>query len=219
MGYSTPVRTPMALGITFPIIATIAVLARFHARRMKRMKWRIDDWMLVPALFLSIGNAISMLVAATHGNLGKLMPLGEDGFPVVNPEFETFQKCIYANEILTTAAIAVTRHAILLFYNRIFIGRSFNLSVWALYILNGIWGIAYIFSFAFECRPVRAFWEATRGQEKRHCSPLIQIKIYAVASIVIDLSMLLIPWPPILRLKMRRREKVAVLGIFGLGAL
>jgi hypothetical protein len=47
----------------------------------------------------------------------------------------------------------------------------------------------------------------------------LPIEIYAIASIVIDVAMLAIPWPPILKLRMARREKVAVLGIFGLGGM
>lgn len=47
MAYTT---TAVALGVTFPLLAIIAVLARYWARRKKRMAWRIDDWMLIPAV-------------------------------------------------------------------------------------------------------------------------------------------------------------------------
>ncbi|KAF2792104.1 hypothetical protein K505DRAFT_388011 [Melanomma pulvis-pyrius CBS 109.77] len=219
MAYRKPVATPVALGIIFPLLAGVAVLARFWSRRRKNMKWRMDDWILIPALLLCIANAIVMLVAATNGNLGRLMPLGPNGFPIVNPDFETFQKCIYANKIISTLSIAVTRYAILLFYNRIFIGHSFNISVWVLYVLNGAWGIAYTLLFVFSCIPISDTWKAAHGATNRHCVPLLPIKIYAIASILIDVSMLLIPWPQIVRLNISRREKVAVLAIFGLGAL
>ena len=116
-------------------------------------------------------------------------------------------------------SIGVTRYAILLFYNRIFMGRSFNISVWILYALNGFWTIAYTILFIFSCIPISDFWKAAHGQKGRHCVQLTPIKVYAVASILIDVAMLLIPWPLILKLKITRREKVAVLGIFGLGAM
>jgi uncharacterized membrane protein HdeD (DUF308 family) len=50
MAYQKPVAIPVALGVTFPLLAILAVIARFWARRKKRMTWRADDWMLVPAL-------------------------------------------------------------------------------------------------------------------------------------------------------------------------
>jgi hypothetical protein len=95
----------------------------------------------------------------------------------------------------------------------------FNASVWVLYILNGVWGAAYTILFAFSCIPVSDFWKMAHGAKGRRCVPLLPIKIYAVASIIIDVAMLSIPWPQVVRLKITRREKAAVLGIFGLGAL
>jgi hypothetical protein len=78
MTFREPVATPVVLGTVFPLLAIAAVLARFWARRKKRMAWRQDDWMLLPALVyppksarrmitnfakgLSVGNAIIMLV-------------------------------------------------------------------------------------------------------------------------------------------------------------
>ncbi|KAF2190340.1 hypothetical protein K469DRAFT_560295 [Zopfia rhizophila CBS 207.26] len=126
-------------------------------------------------------------------------------------------QCIYANKLLTTVAIAVTRYAILLFYGRIFRGRSFSISVWVLYALNGAWGIAFTFLFIFSCRPISDGWKSPAGAKDRKCLPLSTVQVNAVSSVIIDLAVLLIPWPPILRLTMSKKEKAAVLGIFGLG--
>jgi hypothetical protein len=118
---------------------------------------------------------------------------------------------------LTTIAIAVTRYAVLLFYGRIFLGRAFRISLWTLYILNGAWGIAFFFLFVFSCRPISDGWKAPTGVKGRKCVPILAVQIYAVTSAIIDAAMLLIPWPPILRLRMTKKEKTAVLAIFGLG--
>ncbi|KAH7092266.1 hypothetical protein FB567DRAFT_516875 [Paraphoma chrysanthemicola] len=210
-------KTPLALGITFPILAIIAVLARFWARRKKRMSWRIDDWMLIPSLVLSIANAISMIIAATDGDMGQMKPLDKHGLPPLDKSFKIFYKCIYANKLLTTTAIAATRYAVLLFYGRIFRGRLFNVSVWILYIINGAWGIAYTFLFIFTCRPISDGWKSPTGSKDRNCLPLSTVQSNAYTSLIIDVSMLIIPWAPIMRLKMSRKEKAMVLGIFGLG--
>ncbi|PSN75085.1 hypothetical protein BS50DRAFT_671333 [Corynespora cassiicola Philippines] len=212
-----PAKTPIALGVTFPLLATIAVGARFWARKKKGMARRIDDWMLIPSLILSIGNAISMILAAVLGDMGKLKPLDENGFPPLDESFETFYKCIFANNLLTTAAMAVTRHTILLFYGRIFRGRAFAISKWTLYILNGIWGIAYFFVFVFTCDPISDKWELPNGSKERDCLPVSTAQSHAVSSVLLDMAVLLVPWPPIMRLSMSKREKAAVLGIFGLG--
>ena len=126
-------------------------------------------------------------------------------------------KCIFANNLLTTAAMAVTRHTILLFYGRIFRGRAFAISKWTLYILNGIWGIAYFFVFVFTCDPISDKWELPNGSKERDCLPVSTAQSHAVSSVLLDMAVLLVPWPPIMRLSMSKREKAAILGIFGLG--
>lgn len=122
-------------------------------------------------------------------------------------------------EILTTVAIAIARFSILLFYHRIFIGRLFEAWVWALYFLNGAWGIAYTVVFIFPCNPIHSFWEYAQGPTVQHCVPTHIYEVYAIASIVIDVLMLIIPWPQVLGMMMSKREKAAVLSIFGLGTL
>jgi hypothetical protein len=57
------------------------------------------------------------------------------------------------------------------------------------------------------------------GAKGRHCLPVVTNTVYAVSSVLIDAFILSIPWPHVLRLKISKKEKAAVLGIFGLGAL
>ncbi|KAF2750984.1 hypothetical protein M011DRAFT_455943 [Sporormia fimetaria CBS 119925] len=211
-------KTTLALGIVFPLLAIVAVAARFYARKhIKRMALKYDDWMLIPALILSIGNAISMFCAAYLGDMGVWKPTDAQGRPMLDNKFPAFYKCIFANKLLTTVAIAVTRYAILLFYNRIFRGKFFNWSVWTLYIINGAWGIAYTVLFIFNCKPISDGWKSPAGSKGRRCLPLTTAQSSAVSSVIIDFFMLVIPWVPIMRLNMTKREKAAVIGIFGLG--
>lgn len=70
------------------------------------------------------------------------MLLAPNGFPITNPDLETFQKCIYANEILSTTTM-LTRFIIILFYARIFIQPNFRIAIWIMHILNFMSGIAF----------------------------------------------------------------------------
>ena len=42
----------LALGITFPVVATLAVAFRFQARKMKRLRYEADDWTILVALVI-----------------------------------------------------------------------------------------------------------------------------------------------------------------------
>jgi hypothetical protein len=180
-----------------------------------------------------------LVSGAFIADLGKGMKLDAHGLPIFTPEYHTFKKvlddasysvkdgiadngkCVYAAQILTTIAIAFARVSILLLYYRIFnvTSKIFRVWIWVMFILNGIWGIASTFVYIFACNPIHSFWTAARGQPGRHCIPLAFHEIYAVSSVVIDILMLVIPWPQILSMLMSRREKATVLGIFGLGTL
>ncbi|KAF2123210.1 hypothetical protein BDV96DRAFT_639750 [Lophiotrema nucula] len=214
-----PAATPTTLAVIFPILSLGAVSARFVARQKRRHPYKPDDWVVVAALILCVANGVALLVGAIHGRIGKKQPLNAHGLPVINSQYKIFKKTVYSMEILTTAAIATARLAILLFYHRIFSGRLFKAWVWLLYALNGIWGIAYIFVFMFPCKPIHAWWDYARGDPSRKCFPIEIQEVYAGSSIAIDVLMLVIPWPQILKSMMSKREKAGVLAIFGLGAL
>jgi hypothetical protein len=105
----------------------------------------------------------------------------------------------------------------MLFYGRIFRGRAFNISLWSLEALNAAWGVLFTFLFIFSCRPISDGWKSPAGAKDRKCLPLSTIQANAVSSVIIDVAVLLLPWPPVFRLKLSKKEKAAVLGIFGLG--
>jgi hypothetical protein len=124
----------------------------------------------------------------------------------------------YASEPIVTVAITCARMSILLFYARIFTTRNFRISVYIVHAFNLSWGIAFTFLYIFQCRPVEPFW--TQQQGKRvGCVDIAINDYYAVAAIIIDVMVLALPWPIVWKLNMRTTQKVAVLSIFGLGAM
>lgn len=125
---------------------------------------------------------------------------------------------VYASELIVTMAIGIARWSILLFYARIFTTRSFRSPLWSMYILNGAWTIAFTLVYIFQCSNPSEFWKQQWGT-KAKCVDVSVNYYYAVSSIIIDVLMLSIPWPPILKLKMEVKQKVAVISIFMLGGV
>jgi hypothetical protein len=77
--------------------------------------------------------------------------------------------------------------------------------------------MAYLFLFTFACQPISDGWKSPTGSKDRNCLPLSTVQSNAYTSVLIDVAMLLIPWAPIMRLTMSKKEKFMVLAIFGLG--
>lgn len=101
--------------------------------------------------------------------------------------------------------------------------RIFAVFTWFRWIVRGLIGIvtaymiAAFFASVFQCTPVQRAWDKSIPGT---CIS-IEMNWYANAgfSIATDTIILLLPITPILSLKLPAGEKVAVLGVFVLGAL
>ena len=123
----------------------------------------------------------------------------------------------YASEPIVTTAVVFARYSILLFYARIFTNRSFHIPVCFMYVLNLAWGISFTIAYLAQCNPLSDLWEKPTGQQ--NCIDISINYYYAITTIVLDVLVLCMPWPIVWRLQMPLRQKVAVMGIFMLGAM
>ena len=124
--------------------------------------------------------------------------------------------------IISTVTIALTRMAVLLLYTRIFSSQTyFMVLVTIVHVLNAIWGIAFTLSYTFECWPIEARWKKIihhrAGAKCRKAVP--HRHIYPISSVILDVLMLLLPWPYILKLHVPWKDKFAIGVMFFLGVL
>lgn len=63
-------RSTVAICVVFLVLATIAVAARFWARRIKGMKPALDDWLVVIGLVFYYLSAIETMLQVGIGRLG-----------------------------------------------------------------------------------------------------------------------------------------------------
>lgn len=80
-------------------------------------------------------------------------------------------------------------------------------------------GIGFFFAELFSCTPVGTY--AREGAVPQVSCDYIKREDYALAGfdVAIDFLILLVPVPFVLQLQMRTKTKIAVLGMFGLGAV
>ena len=110
--------------------------------------------------------------------------------------------------------------SVLCFYRRIFNVRYFR-------IINNIaitivvsWGIAFTLVTMFQCTPVSTIWTQFETDYTPYCINQVQFYLAgAVSDLILDVFMFIQPIPMIARLHMPRRQKVAISGVFLLGAM
>jgi hypothetical protein len=128
----------------------------------------------------------------------------------------TIGKAIFADEIVYVLGLGITKVAILVMYCRVFPLRSFRISAWIIGTITTFWSLMFIFICIFQCNPIPRAWNLTIPGK---CLNLRGIFIgNAVPNIVTDVLILAMPVYHVWKLHLRQAQRVALTGIFLLGA-
>jgi hypothetical protein len=120
-----------------------------------------------------------------------------------------------------TSSLVFTRVSILLLYRRIFSSSSKMkkaiLVVMVLVLAVSIWLVATVFTV---CVPLQAFWDWTLGSKKLvYCHPGSMYWFNSALHIASDLVIIALPLPILWKMRLPRRQKIALVGVFALGFL
>jgi hypothetical protein len=123
----------------------------------------------------------------------------------------------FAVNILGVVGLGLIKISILLLYHNIFSHvRPFRWAVYAMLSIVGTWTISYAFANLFTCWPVTALIEPFFGNKCVNVVPLWLSVVYT--DIIVDVIILVMPIPMVLRLHLPMPQRLAVLGILSLGA-
>ncbi|KAE8144631.1 hypothetical protein BDV25DRAFT_166380 [Aspergillus avenaceus] len=106
--------------------------------------------------------------------------------------------------------------SIICFYRRIFTMKAFQWTSFALNTLITAWGIGIFLACALQCRPLRGYWDKSING---HCFD--QNKFFIVNqgfNVAVDFVILFLPIPMIWGLQRAWQDKLALNGVFALGA-
>ncbi|RAL58375.1 hypothetical protein DID88_006055 [Monilinia fructigena] len=123
----------------------------------------------------------------------------------------------YAIQVLYNPILAIVKSSILIFLLRISgQKKSIKYTVWGLLAFNNTMMIAIFFGVIFQCTPIAFNWRP--DIPGGYC--IKQGVFYVVTAIIFlitDIMVLLIPFWIVVGLKMPRKTKLAVIGVFFLG--
>lgn len=122
---------------------------------------------------------------------------------------------------MSVVGLGLVKASILVFYMNIFTVRPFRIAV---YVMLGIvisWTIAYFFANLFTCVPVTSLIEPFYDDffPGRKCINAVPMWLSVVGSdLVVDVGILIMPIPMVIKLQLPWKARLGVLGMFLLGA-
>jgi hypothetical protein len=118
--------------------------------------------------------------------------------------------------MISVVGLGLTKASVLYFYMRIFATQSFRLAGRIMVSVVVAWTIAFFFANLFTCVPVTALVEQFYGNKCINTLPMWYTE--SASDILLDLIILSMPIRPVIKLQLPTSQKVAVMGIFLLGA-
>lgn len=205
-------RATLAICIVFLILATLAVAARFWARRIKGVKLALDDWLVVASLIFYYLSAIETILQLVIGRLGHHAngSLSPDQLRN-NGKLGAFGQYAYA------FTMGCVRWSICALLYRIFITKMFRRLILACGVINVLWIIFNIIKISVLCIPFSKYWSKT---ESGTCLPEVPVVAALTGwGLAIELAIWSLPIPASWSLQMPLSGKLALASIFGLGIL
>lgn len=113
----------------------------------------------------------------------------------------------------------LSKTSLLTFYLQISPQKWFKMSIWVVIGLVACYTITIAGCLLFSCRPIKASWDPYSFETGDCINTAVLYIAIAVANIVSDVLLFIIPIPMIVRLKMPLAPKIGAGIMFGIGSL
>ncbi|KAI1189305.1 hypothetical protein F5B17DRAFT_450211 [Nemania serpens] len=191
-------------------IALTCVILRFWCRWYNGAGFWLDDWLIIIGLAFATGLSANLLWWIPRGLGRHVQTFG----PHVQ---EDWAIGLFTAELTYTGVIVFVKFSILALYWRIFHKSSgIKLPVAIMSGIVGAWGISVFLLTVLQCVPTRGFWEKTI---EATCNVDSQKFLFGISipNILIDLILLALPIPNVIRLNVSKNQKRVLVSLFLLG--
>ncbi|KAL4939128.1 hypothetical protein BDV06DRAFT_225314 [Aspergillus oleicola] len=204
--------TQVAVGATFIILTTLVVGLRIAGRPPFSDSFGIDDVIGLVTYCTAMVDTAVMLAGVRVG-------WGTDMWALNKEDIIQQMKLFYIGIIYFYFSVAITKLAILFFYLRIFTTSTFKKVTYGMITLCSAYAIAVIFQSAFDCSPPSYFWTRFDGVSQGTCLSYAAFKVMPPINIALDVAVMALPLPLLLRLNLPWSKKLRVVSMFSVGIL
>ncbi|EME39351.1 hypothetical protein DOTSEDRAFT_139126 [Dothistroma septosporum NZE10] len=196
-------------------LAILAVACRLYARFWLVRNGGIDDWTVAVSLVFALGMTVEITQQVHYG-------LGKPSSQVADIDAENLMKSLWAAIWLYHLAIGFARLSIILQCMRVFPQADPRRTRWlVLYVMMAIntslqiWGF---FSTVFFCKPIDAYWKTIMSDE--FCLGRKVVWLFnSSMGMALNISVAVLPLPWIKQMRLPKRQKLMLMGVFVLAGL
>ncbi|KAF2642029.1 hypothetical protein P280DRAFT_290946 [Massarina eburnea CBS 473.64] len=209
------------VSIVFLCIAVAVFTARMWSRLGIAKNAGLDDLLITIAMLPLIGTTLATVLGM------RIYGFQWHAWDQTKLTYVTSRQLALAIEVNYLAATSLTKISILCFYRRMTNGtirRKFIYWVWALIAFVVAYFISFSFAILFTCTPVEGNWRLfdmawrLHNELKCHDEGVI-IVVVVVISTLQDFIICALPVFLVWNLQMAKRQKVALIALFGMGLL
>ncbi|RDA86047.1 hypothetical protein CP532_1280 [Ophiocordyceps camponoti-leonardi (nom. inval.)] len=193
----------IAAAVVFPVLALLAVCLRLWTRWKHGQGFRPDDWLIIPAVILTLGQGINLVVGVYIKSLATLTVVPDVSAPnpldFHTPQLAAMGKVEYFFELTLPLILGFVKLSFLLFYVRIFVVSKkgpISILLHTMIVLVSLWMTACFFSVLFECRlDFWAAWGSAVDMINKCYNTLTFVYTLCVLDFIIDVLVIIIPIP------------------------
>ncbi|KAI0885154.1 uncharacterized protein GGS22DRAFT_139567 [Annulohypoxylon maeteangense] len=196
-------------------IAILAVGLRLHVRVSLLKNPGKDDWLCLAALCCGLGTYLANMAGVAVG-------FGDSLLDMTPENRTTTLKTIWISPPLWGLSSSLIKMSIITSYLRIWSDRPFKLLCHILLAILTLFGLSLFFGGVFACVPISLSWTPP-SPTSRSASQCINLPLFmfitSTVNTALDLVIFAIPVPLVHRLQIAARQKVALTGVFTIGAV
>ncbi|KAH5398042.1 hypothetical protein HBI23_132680 [Parastagonospora nodorum] len=199
--------------VVFGSLALLALGIRVLVSLQQHI-WGWDDWCVVGAWVFAMPVTVGQAVA---GGLG----FGRDTWAVEAGRIYVIMKIVYFNQLSYFVSATFSKLCFLFMFLRIFPAERTRKAVYIGVVLSILFPIAFGLPMTFACRPISAAWTSWDAETPYDYCINQQVFWFVAAgyNIAVDIYIVIIPIPELLKLNLSMRKKLMLVAIFSTGAI
>ena len=223
----------LAITILVIVLVSTCVVLRFYARRLGRVKWGVDDTLIIPGTVFCLAVctcALSKFHLHTTNQYLRLtcfpaqLQVGGVGYhqafvaATAPDDLPRRAKFLLVTPLMYLAAVLFPKLAILAIYLRIFISRPYRVACWVLGAFLIINWFTFTVAAFFMCSPLEYLWNK-RIIGGRCFDINLFYRLSAFPNIATDVIMLVLPLPVVWKLQTSQNVKIGLTITFATGSM